>query len=340
MGLTPLVTNVEALKGQIYITMAGYEVQPATRSLSLCNEDFNEMLIKKFLVAKAVKGCTDCTLKLYAGELRRHLHAINKNVTEITTDDLRMHLALKATRDHNSKTQIHNIYRVMSSFYGWLYQEEYVKHNPVNKLEMKMPKVHREAFSAIEVERIRAAADTNRDRAIIETLLSTGCRVTELVNIKRSDINGDKIVVEGKGEKKRAVYLNARAKIAIEAYLAERKDDNPWLFAGMIPITEIRGAGKFSEHKWWYKKPEYVAEGKHIGIHAIQCITKDIGRKLGISPCNPHRFRHTCATLAHCRGMDITTVSKMLGHESVETTQIYLDIDDKEVSAQHNKYVL
>lgn len=203
VGLTPLVDDIEAMKGQLYMTLVHYEVQQATRELALCNADLNETLIKKFLVAKTVKGCTKRTIECYGLELRRHLPAINKNVGDITTDDLRMYLALKAARDKLSKTTVHNIYRVFSTFFGWLYQEEYIRHNPVVKLDMKNPRVHKEAFTDVEVEKIRAAARTNRERAIIEMLLSTGCRVTELVNIKTAEIRENRVLVHGKGEKDR-----------------------------------------------------------------------------------------------------------------------------------------
>ena len=116
IGLSPMVTNVEALKGQLYITLAGYDVQQATRELAVCDGDLTEMLIKKFLIAKTVKGLTERTIKHYGAELRRHLQNINKNVADITADDLRMYLAVRAARYHNSKTQIGNIYRVFSTF--------------------------------------------------------------------------------------------------------------------------------------------------------------------------------------------------------------------------------
>jgi site-specific recombinase XerD len=114
---------------------------------------------------------------------------------------------------------------------------------------------------------------------------------------------------------------------------------NPYLFAKMIPVADI-GAGKRSELKWWYRKPELVDKKQHLGTRAIEALTKRIGKSVGITPCNPHRFRHTCATLALRRGMDLTTVSKMLGHESVGTTQIYIDIDQQQLAAQHDKYVM
>lgn len=341
LGLTPMVDDVEAMKGRLYMVLAGYDVTQASRQLTVYSEDLNETLIKKFLVAKTIKGCTKRTIQMYGYELRRHLAAINKNVTEITTDDLRKYLAIKRARDKNSKTQIHNIYRVFSTFFAWLRDEEYLMHNPVLKLDMRKPKVHRESFSAMEVEKIRAAVETNRERAIIELLLSTGCRVTELCNILLSEIKGDRILIHGKGEKDRIVYMNARAKVAVDAYLSERRDENPYLFPRMISVQEVQAgyrSRRFQKH--WYCYPELVEDELPMGLNSVEITTRRIGRKIGVRPCNPHRFRHTCATLALRRGMDVMTVSKMLGHENVGTTQVYLDIDEEQLAIQHDKYVL
>lgn len=342
VGLTPLVSNVEAMKGQLYMTLAGYDVTQATRELAVCDESLNETLIKKFLVAKSIKGCTKRTIEMYGNELHRHLAAIGKSVPDITTDDLRKYMVIKRVRDKNSKTQIHNIYRVFSTFYAWLRDEEYLQHNPVIKLDMRKPKVHKEAFTAIEVEKIRAAVETNRERAVIELLLSTGCRVTELCNILLSEIKGDRILIHGKGEKDRIVYMNARARVAVDAYLEERSDDNPYLFPRMISIEAVKNkaGGKSHFKKYWYRDPELVEAELPMAISSVEITTRKIGKKIGVSPCNPHRFRHTCATLALKRGMDIMTVSKMLGHEDVGTTQVYLDVDEEQLAIQHDKYVL
>lgn len=339
VGILPMTQNPDAVKNYVYMVVSKYQITERTTALAILDEGFNQELIKKFLIAKKVKGCTDRTLKYYGTELPRYLSDIGKNVNEITTDDLRVYIA-RREMSGIKKTSAHNIYRVLSSFFGWLYKEEYIRTNPVSRLDMKHPKVHKEAFSEMDVEKIRCACETSRDTAIVELLLSTGCRVGEIVRIMICDIEGDSLIVHGKGEKDRRVYLNARAIIALDRYIKERNDNNPYLFPKMLSVEHGKKAGvKQEEMKNWFKDPDMIAATEHCTTSSIEMTTRRIGKKAGVKPCNPHRFRHTFATMASKRGMPITTISNMLGHENVATTQIYLDIDDNEISAAHRKYM-
>lgn len=96
---------------------------------------------------------------------------------------------------------------------------------------IKVQKTHKEALTDIEIEKLRAAANGIREKMVIELLLSTGCRVTELVQILITDIEGNKILVHGKGQKDRYVYLNAKAQLYLDMYLTERSDRNPYFAA-------------------------------------------------------------------------------------------------------------
>lgn len=193
---------------------------------------------------------------------------------------------------------------------------------PGNKLKLDM-----------EIEKLRVAARDIREKAIVELLLSTGCRVTELVNIKLSEIDDDKILVHGKGQKDRYVYLNARAKLAVDMYVEQRKDKNPYLFPKGIFSKE--GGEK---HNWWMN-PQNVVDG-HTSTGAIEKITRSMAKRTGVERANPHKFRRTCATMALRRGMPIEQVSKMLGHECIATTQIYLDLTERDLKQAHEKYVI
>ena len=157
-----------------------------------------------------------------------------------------------------------------------------------------------------------------RLKAIIEFLLSTGCRVTEVENANRSDIKDDKLIITGKGNKQRYVYLNAQAKLALEKYENTRSDTNNSLFVSKVKI-----------------KGEY----KRLEKGQIENIIRELGKDIGIENCHPHRFRRTMATDALRAGMPIEQVSLMLGHEELTTTQIYARSDESDVYQAHQKYV-
>lgn len=168
-----------------------------------------------------------------------------------------------------------------------------------------------------------------------------GCRASEVASIKIDDINDDKVTVLGKGGKYRNIYLNAKSVIAIETYLKERKDNNPYLFPSGIKfggdqelLCRVR-----KEKGNWYKYRDLVDPSEHINHESINSSLKRIGKRAGVYGVHTHRFRRTCATMALRRGMTIELVSKMLGHEELATTQIYLDIRDDDLEIAHKKFV-
>ena len=337
-GIKDSDLEIDAILGE-------YEVQDRTTEIAIRSEDRNEYLFKKFLTAKIVKGCTDRTIYFYRKSLDFIFERIHKTVDEVTTDDIRYYLAIRQKRDGISKTTANNELRVLSSFYQYLQSEEIVIKNPVLKIEkIKERKKKKEAFTELEVERIREAARNYREKAIVDVLLSTGCRVSELVNIKISDINGDKMVVHGKGEKDRIVYLNAKAVISLEKYLKERNDNNPYVFCGGIFSKNDKNMiSKYQSAKngEWYKNPGLITDNTHTDKGTVEQLMRKLKKRSGIETgCYPHKFRRTCATMALRRGMPIEQVSKMLGHESIETTQIYLDLDENSLEQAHKKYVV
>lgn len=320
---------------ELTIILADYEVQLRETRLAIPTEDKNLVYLQKFLISKTVKGCTDRTLAGYKNEIWKVLCAINKQVDEITADDIRLYLAVRQRKDGISKITADNELRYLRTFFSYLIAEELVQKNPVAKVDkIKCDKVKKKAFTEVEVEKIRGACENSQEVALIEVLLSTGCRVSELVSIKIADIEEGQLVIRGKGNKDRIVYLNAKAIVAIEKYLNDRKDSNPYLFPGGY-------YGKCDKDpKNWYKYPERVNKEKCSSTGSIESKTRKIAKKAGVKKANPHKFRRTCATFALRRGMPIEQVSKMLGHEQISTTQIYLDLSDEDLKQAHKKYVV
>ena len=165
--------------------------------------------------------------------------------------------------------------------------------------------------------------------------------MSELCSIKITDIQEDgTIYILGKGNKYRNVYLNAKAKITIQKYLEERTDTNPYLFPRAVSnfVREACKYGRSKTHEWW-KCPELVHEELPADKSTVENMVRNIGKRANVENVHPHRFRRTCATLALRKGMPLELVSKMLGHENVGTTQIYLDLAEDDLKQAHKKYV-
>lgn len=334
--------EVGCIKSSLYILLNEYEIANRSTELAEVQTDRNEYLLKSFLIAKKVKGCTEQTLRYYRTEVKKILEKIGKNAEEVTTDDIRYYMAVRQNRDKVSKVTIGSEIRAFGSFYNWLYAEELIRKNPMTRIDrIKIEKTKKEALTEMEIERLRLHARGEKEKLIIEVLLSTGCRVSELVNILLTDIDGEKVLVHGKGEKDRYVYLNAKAVLALESYMNQRKDRNPYLIPRMKSVRELsHKSGRKDRYQNLWKYPENICDGGHADKSTVEQITRRIAKRAGVEKANPHKFRRTCATMALRRGMPIEQVSKMLGHESIETTQIYLDLSEDELEQAHKKYVV
>ncbi len=193
---------------------------------------------------------------------------------------------------------------------------------------IKTPSIIREPFSEEQIEIIRQSASENkRNIAIIDILLSSGIRVSELVHLNRSSINlnSRSCVVFGKGSKQRETYFDVRTKIELESYLRSRKDKNRALFVTTNKRTK----------NGIYSRLTVNAVEKTIAGESLI----DIGQKTAIENVHPHRFRRTMATKAIDKGMPIEQVQRLLGHSKIDTTLEYAMVDDVNVKIAHKKYL-
>ena len=311
----------------VALLMKDYDIvlQNQTTDLVVSDLDKDNVMVQKFLMSRKVKGRTDRTIKFYIDSIRRTRRRIQKPLKEITVDDIRWYSSIREFQDKVARVTIQNELHAMSSLMEFLSADGYIQGNPVKKFgEYKIPKKMKKAFTEYEIEKMRGVIETKKEAAFFEILLSTGCRVSELAGIHKDEIRGDKILVHGKGQKDRNVIMNTRAKIALEDYMASKCEESkmsPWLFPK-------------EEHKYVCKYPE-----EHTSTSSIEQAIKRIGKKVGVQ-AHPHKFRRTCATFALRRGMDIIYVGKMLGHENITTTQIYLELNEEEMDYQHKKYVM
>ena len=306
----------EEISSQIYLTLDKYEVTNRVTDIVVTDELGNENVINEFAVAKAVSGRSPKTVKQYVLALRRFTRTIQKPLLEVTAADIRKYTAVRLTRDGLHGQGLINERDYLSSFFEWAVNTELMTRNPVRQVEgIKLSKMQKKAFTDIECEKIRNACQTVRETAIIETLFSTACRVSELAGIVTSAIDDRRILICGKGKKYGTVYLDSKAQLAIDNYIESREDDNPYLFPGR-------------------------KDGTHLSSRAIERIVTEIGARAGVSNVHAHRFRRTAATMALRRGMSLEMVSKMLRHNNLQTTMKYLDLTEEELFYQHQKYVI
>lgn len=274
--------------------------------------------LKIFLAAKRVEGCSEKTIRYYDSTIRNVLTAIGKEVKHVTTDDLRVYLNEYQKRSYASKVTIDNIRRILSSFFAWLEDEDYITKSPVRRIhKVKTCKTVKETYSDEALELMRDHSECVRDLAIIDMLASTGIRVGELVKLNRSDVDFEnrECIVLGKGNKQRRVYFDARAKIHLQRYLRSRTDDNEALFVSL-------------------QKPF-----NRLLISGVEIRLRELGRKLELSKVHPHKFRRTLATMAIDKGMPIEQVQQLLGHQSVDTTLQYAMVNQNNVKLSHHRYI-
>ena len=274
--------------------------------------------LKIFLAAKRVEGCSEKTIRYYDSTIRNVLTAIGKEVKSVTTDDLRVYLDEYQKRSNASKVTIDNIRRILSSFFAWLEDENYIDKSPVRRIhKVKTCKTVKETYSDDALELMRDHCDGIRDLAIIDMLASTGIRVGELVKLNRSDVDFEnrECVVLGKGNKQRRVYFDARAKIHLQKYLRSRTDNNEALFVSL-------------------QHPH-----NRLLISGVEIRLRELGRKLDLCKVHPHKFRRTLATMAIDKGMPIEQVQQLLGHQSVDTTLHYAMVNQNNVKLSHRRFI-
>jgi integrase/recombinase XerD len=292
--------------------LGNYEVNRKT-----LKEIENDLLekIEIFLSARKIEGLSDITLDGYKNELHLFAEFVNKAVVHITTSDIRLYLA------HNKSWMITTVDRklsVLKTFFGWLVKEEMLLRDPSAKINPpKKPKRLPKSLSIEELEIVRESCESLRERALIETMYSTGCRLTEVANMKIADINTQEMSLHviGKGDKERIVYLSFKAMHHIRRYLKSRNDNCEYLF-----VTERRP----------YRR---------VGNRAIQRIIDHIEHKAKITKkLTPHTFRHTFATLAMENGADLADVQQLLGHEDPSTTLVYSQVSEERKKQAHKRF--
>ena len=277
-------------------------------------ENYTEL----FIASKKVEGCSERTLNYYQTTIDNMLEVIDKNIKTIDTNDLRSYLTNYQDKNNCSKVTIDNVRRILSSFFSWLEDEDYIIKSPIRRIhKIKTTKIIRETYTDETIEKLRDGCEEIRDLALIDFLSSTGVRVGELVRLNREDINFEErsCIVFGKGSKEREVYFDARTKLHLEKYLSLRKDNNPALFVSLL------------------------APYDRLEISGVEIRLRKLGNDLELQRIHPHKFRRTMATKAIDKGMPIEQVQRLLGHAKIDTTLQYAMVNQNNVKISHHKYI-
>lgn len=314
--MLPFLNNAQAerLQEVLLHTLWNYEVCGSSKD----NDEKEQNLVELFLSAKRIEGCSEKSLKYYQATIQAMIDELGKGIKEIETEDIRGYLTNYQVRKQSSRVTIDNIRRILSSFFSWLEDEDYILKSPVRRIhKVKTGACIKETYSDEALELMRDNCTELRDLAMVDMLASTGMRVGEMVLLNRDDIdfNERECVVFGKGDKERIVYFDARTKIHLQDYLNSRTDSNSALFVSL------------------------QAPHNRMKIGGIEVRLRKLGEQLGIPKVHPHKFRRTLATMAIDKGMPIEQLQQLLGHKRIDTTLQYAMVKQSNVKIAHRKYI-
>ena len=283
-------------------------------------EELNEntSMIESFISSKQIEGCSDRTIKYYKEIIDKFNEGFDKSIKKITTEEIRSYLSNYKEMSTCGSTTIDNIRRVLSSFFSWLEDEDYIIKSPIRRIHrIKTPTTVKEVLTDENLEKLRDECENIRDLSLIELLISTGMRVGELVNLNISNLNFEdrSCIVLGKGNKEREVYFDAKTKLHLKEYISKRNDTNDALFVSL-------------------REPH-----QRLSISGIELIVRNLGVNTNINKVHPHKFRRTLATMAIDKGMPVEQVQKLLGHVKIETTMHYAMVNQSNVKISHRRYI-
>ena len=306
--------DIRTVSDELLIALRDYEVTKATKEI-VVYDGANEAILKRYVACLLIEGRSPKTIAAYERTVIKLFEALQKNFADMTVSDLRYFLAYEKSRGVSNRT-LENTRARISSFFSWLLDEELIIKNPCRTIApIKFTKEVKLPFSSIEIDSLRSTCKNKKERAIIEFLLSSGVRVSELCTLRISDINFDTLTVivrEGKGAKQRTVYINDLTCKHLVEYLSSRNVNGDFLFY----------------NKW--KEP--------MNPGGIRHLLKTLGERANVGNVHPHRFRRTFATNLANRGMDIQEISALLGHENLNTTMTYVHTSADKVRVSYLKY--
>ena len=304
--------SFERIMQRVEFMLHDYDVVPKSYELT-CYTDENLRILKRYKSCLMVEGKSEKTIEAYEYRIRHLIRTTNMRLRDVGPYDIRYYLAmLKNTGCCNRTLDVVRCY--ISSFYKWAVLEGIIDKSPCDPIKpIKYTEEIKESFSDVDIEKLRSGCKNLKERAIVELLLSSGVRVSELVNMNIDDIDFRNNIVHvrhGKGDKERITYMSPVASYYVLKYIESREDNYVELFRSR--------KGKLSDG-------------------GVRYLLKSIGDEVGVYNVHPHRFRRTFATTLNNKGMPIQSIQHLMGHTKMDTTMIYVNVSDQIVHAEYQK---
>lgn len=302
--------DLEIVQEKLNSVLSMFEVESIADDQDADSVDF----LQAFFDAKRIEGRSEKTIAHYEYVLGKVFDDLKTPVRKITVFHLRSYLMKLKNRGISDST-LEGTRSVMCSFFGWVQKEGLMRENPcANLAPIKCEKKVRQPYSDVELEELKEACKSDRDKAIVYFLLSTGCRISEVcaLNISDIDFGSHECVVKGKGNKQRVVFFDDITAMMLKRYLNSRSDKDGALFIG--------------------KRTERMTPG---GVRAMLSRT---ACDASVDNVHPHRFRRTLATSLINHGMQIQEVAAILGHDKLDTTMKYVYLDKTNVKNAYRKF--
>lgn len=304
-----VAADITLLLRTVSDVLEGYEMRCVAKW-----DDEKDDLLDCYVSALKVENRSQKTVDRYVYVIKRMMQYVQVPTRHITVYHLRGYLSAEKERGIADQT-LEGIREIFSAYFNWLQREGLIDKNPTANLgAVKCAKKEKKTYTEIDIENLNQHCKTLRDRAIINFLGSTGCRISEMTNLNRDAVNPQALecIVHGKGNKERVVYMSPVAGMLISKYLESRKDDNPALFVGL-------GARRLQPG----------------GVRAMLKILADAA---GVDHVHPHKFRRTLATNLTRHGMPIQEVANILGHEKLDTTMEYIVLNKDDTKSSYRRF--
>lgn len=304
----------KTISDEIVQELKTYYIEKKSTELALYN-DHDQRLVKRYCACLLIDGKSERTIEQYEATVTAMLKFLKIPIVDIGPYDVRLFLAHEKSRGISNRT-LENTRAYISAFFRWLTLEEIVPKNPcLNIKPIKYTEKVREPLNPVDIDHLRRGCIKPRERAILEFFLATGVRVSELTNMKISDVNFSDMsvrVTHGKGNKERTTYMSELAKIHLIKYLETRHDQKNILFVSRT--------------------------GDALSKRAVRNELKNISKRVGVEDVHPHRLRRTFATNLANRGMAVQDIRRLLGHSDINTTMIYVSQSEEHIRLSYNKY--
>ena len=270
---------------------------------------------QRYLATRTQEGFSPHTIRAYRLQHQILIREVGDvGLAAVTLDLLRTHLT---HHGHLRSSSLGHKIRAIKGLFRWAEDEGICVPSPARKLkEPKLGQRVPKALTMDELEWLRDACRTTLEHAVVEFFFATGCRVGEAVRLNRRDVDWQRgsVVVVGKGNKEREVYLGSKAPIWLTRYFAERQDADPALW-----VTER------APHR--------------LSIHGLQGVFKRVAARCGLAEkVHPHTMRHTLATTLLNQGAPLVAVQSILGHEKPEATQLYAVLSGETRHQAYQRY--